>query len=350
MTISTRAFLISVLAAALAPASAAPAFAGQAAVAREAREAARAVTRYQGSRNQNRVEESDSDTRRSRIGANGILELRNIAGDITIKAGGGDTAIVEIIRTARGTSAADALEQLKLVRIETAETAGRFDVREIYPDRRGRDSRRNFSVTTEYRVTAPAGARVRLDSVSGSLSVAGIRGEQTLNTISGNVSVRDAGRLVKGQSISGNVEIVSAQDDAVVELSSTSGNVTARGIRLRRIELGSISGRIVARDLHCDQASLHTISGNVEYSGALTTGGHYEFRTHSGDVRLTLGSDTGFELEASTFSGEVRSGLQLRLQGDLGRRNRTIRGTYGDGRARVAARSFSGDVVINGGK
>ena len=46
----------------------------------------------------------------------------------------------------------------------------------------------------------------------------------------------------------------------------------------------------------------------------------------------------------------VRSGLPLRMQGDLGRRNRTIRGTYGDGRARVAARSFSGDVVINGGK
>ncbi|HUF25077.1 MAG TPA: DUF4097 family beta strand repeat-containing protein [Vicinamibacterales bacterium] len=338
--------LIPVLAAALGQASAAPAFADQAAVAREA---ARAVTRYQGNRGQ-RVEQSDRQTRSAKIGAAGTLDLRNVAGDITVTAGSGDTATVEIIRTARGTSDADAREQLALVRIEAAESAGRLEVREIYPDRRGRDSRRNFSVTTEYRVTAPAGARVRADSVSGSISVAGIRGEQTLNTISGNVLVRDAGRLIKGQSISGNVEIVSAQDDAVVELSSTSGNVTARGIRLRRIDLGSISGRVAGRDLQSDQASLHTISGNVEYSGSLTSGGRYEFRTHSGDVRLTLGSDTGFELEASTFSGEVRSGLQLRIQGELGRRNRTIRGTYGDGRARVTARSFSGDVVINAGK
>ncbi|HEX6323850.1 MAG TPA: DUF4097 family beta strand repeat-containing protein [Vicinamibacterales bacterium] len=349
MTIRTQAILIPLLAATVG--QAAPALAGQAAVVREARDArvvARAVTRYQGNRNQNRVEESDSDTRRSKIGANGILELRNIAGDITITAGGGDTAIVEIIRTARGSSAADALEQLKLVRIETAETAGRFEVREVYPERRGRDSRRNFSVTTEYRVTAPAGARVRADSISGSISVSGIRGEQALNTISGNVSVRQGGALIKGQSISGNVELVSAQEDAVVELSSTSGNVTAQGLRLRRIDLGSISGRIVGRDLQADQASLHTMSGNVEYSGSLTSGGRYEFRTHSGDVRLTLAGGTGFELEASTFSGEVRSGLQLRLQGDLGRRTRTVRGTYGDGGARVTARSFSGDVLITG--
>ena len=347
MMIRTRTLLIPVLAAVLAQ-PAAPAFADQAAVAREVREA-RAVTRYQGNRSQ-RFEQSDRKTHSATIGAAGILDLRNIAGDITVTAGSGDTATVEIVRTARGSSDADAREQLTLVRIEINETPGRLEVREIYPDRRGRDNRRNFSVTTEYRVTAPAGARLRADSVSGSISVAGIRGDQTLNTISGNVSVRDGGRLVKGQSISGNVEVVSAQDDAVVELSSTSGNVTARGIRLRRIELGSISGRIVARDLQCDQASLHTISGNVEYSGSLRTGGHYEFRTHSGDVRLTLGTDTGFELEASTFSGEVRSGLQLRIQGDLGRRNRTIRGTYGDGGARVAARTFSGDVVINGGK
>jgi hypothetical protein len=349
MMTRTRAFLIPVLAAAMAAASAAPAFAGQAAVAREAREAARALTRYQGNRNQNRVEErAPRDTRTARIGANGSIELRNIAGDITITAGGGDMATVEIIRTARGTSAADAREQLELVRIESADGPGRLEVREVYPERRGRESRRNFSVTTEYRVTAPAGARVRANSISGSLSVAGLRGELTLNSISGDVTVRDAGQLVKGQSISGNVQLVSAQNDAVVELSSTSGNVTARGVRLRRIDLGSVSGSVIGRDLQCDQGNLHTVSGNVEYSGTLTTGGRYAFRTHSGDVRLTVGTDTGFELEASTFSGEVRSGLQLRIQGDLGRRNRTIRGTYGDGGARIEASSFSGDVVING--
>jgi hypothetical protein len=342
---TTRQLLVTpLLAAALMPAAYVPAAAGQQAV--WVREGGRLAPRYQGNRDR-RFEQSDRETHTAEIGAGGIVELRNVAGDITVTAGSGDTATVEIVRTARGPSDADAREQLRLVRIEVAKAPGRLEVRETYPERRQRGDRRNFSVTTEYRVTAPAGARVRADSISGSISAAGIRGELALNSISGNITVRDGGRIIKGQSISGNVDLISAQNEAVVELSSTSGNVTARGVRVRRIDLGSISGSVIGRDLQSEQANLHTMSGNVEYTGSLTTGGRYEFRTHSGDVRLTVGDGTGFELEASTFSGEVRSGLQLRIEGQIGRRNRTIRGTYGDGRARVTASSFSGDVVIN---
>lgn len=350
--VNRRAFLMPVLAAALMPALPSFAAAGQdvrvAEAARDVARAAKVVSRYQGNRNQNRAEQTTSETKTVRIGQGGLLELRNIAGDITITAGGGDTATVEITKRARGTSDADAREQLALVRVEVAETAGRAEVRAVYPENRERRGRRNFSVETSYRVTAPAGARIKTDSISGTITVSGIRGELALGTISGNIAVRDGGQRITGQTISGNVELISAQNDAVVNLSSTSGNVVASGIKVRRLELGSISGTVRGRDLQCDQANLHTMSGNVEYTGSLTAGGRYEFRTHSGDVRLTVGSGTGFELEASTFSGEVRSGLQLRLEGTTGRRNRTVRGTFGDGRARIDASSFSGDVIING--
>lgn len=346
-----RAILLPLFAAVLMPA--APAAAGQqpavnARDIREAREIARAVTRYQGNRNQNRFEQTATEKRSLRIGADGLLELRNIAGDIIVTAGRGDTATVDITKRARASSDAEAREFLGLVRVEVVETAGRAEVRAVYPDSRQRNQRRNFSVETVYHVTAPSGARIKTDSISGNISVSGIRGELTLGTISGNVTVRDAGQRISGQTISGNVELVSAQDNAVVELSSTSGNVTASGVKVRRLELGSISGTVRGRDLQCEQASLHTMSGEVEYSGSLTPGGRYDFRTHSGNVRLTLGSGVGFELEASTFSGEVRSGLPLKMEGRISSRNRTVRGTYGDGRARIDASSFSGDVVING--
>lgn len=353
--VTKRTFLLPLAAVLLMPA--APAEARQAAVAHDVREAveslrraARTVSRYQGSRNQNRVEHTDPpQTRTVKLGAGGLLELRNIAGDITISAGGrGDTATVEITKRARGTSEADAREQLALVRVEVAESAGRVDVRTVYPENRARNQRRNLNVETAYRVVMPAGARVKTDSISGSISVSGIRGELTLNTISGNITVRDAGQRIDGQTISGNVELISAHNDAVVTLSSTSGNVTASGIKVRRLELGSISGTVRGRDLQCDQATLHTMSGDVEYTGTFTPAGRYAFKTHSGDVRLVLGDRTGFELEASTFSGEVRSGLPLRLQSQVSRRSRTVRGTFGDGGAQVSATSFSGDVIING--
>ena len=317
-------------------------------VTREAARAARTVSRYQGNRNQNRAEQSDRQDCRLRVPQGGLLELRNIAGDITVTAGSGEAATIQITKTAHGPTEADARAQLGLVRVECTDAGNRAEVRAIYPERNARAGRRNFSVTTTYHVTAPAGARIKTDSISGNVTVSGIRGELTLGTISGNVTVRDGGQRITGQSISGNVELVSAQSDAIVELSSTSGNVRANRVKVRRLDLGSISGSVTGADIQAEQAELHTMSGNVEYTGTLVPGGRYELRTHSGDVRLTVAGGTGFELEASTFSGEVRSGLQLRMSGETGRRTRTVRGTYGDGRARVEASSFSGNIVING--
>lgn len=319
-------------------------------VAREAaaavRRDARTVTRYQGNRN-SRFEQSEPATHTVKVGANGLIELRNIAGDITVTAGGGNSATIEVVKTARGSSDADSREQLRLVTVDVVERAGRVEVSAKYPDNRNRGGRRNINVTTAYRVTAPAGTRIKAESISGSITLTGVRGDLALNSISGDVRVERAGTVVKGQSISGDVELISAQDDAVVELSSTSGNVTARGVKVRRLDLGSISGTVRGTDLQCDAASLHTISGDVEYGGTLTSGGSYDFRTHSGDVRLTVAGGTGFELKASTFSGEIRSGLQLRLESGS-RSNRTIRATYGDGRARIDASSFSGTIIVNG--
>ena len=356
-----RALFTPLLASAIAVAAAPAAFAAPqsaADMARDAREAARdaavevrkarAVTRYQGRRD-NRFEETARETRTVKVGAGGLIELRNIAGDIIVTAGGGDSATIEITKTARGSSAADAREQLGLVPVEVIERAGRVEVSARYPENNRRGNRRNINVSTAYRVTAPAGTRLKVDSISGNVATTGVHGDLALNSISGDIRVERAGNVVNGQSISGNVELISAADDAVVELSSTSGNVTANGVRVRRLDLGSISGDVRGTDLRCDSANLHTMSGNVEYGGSLTSGGTYDFRTHSGDVRLTLSGGTGFEIEASTFSGEVRSGLELRLE-SAGRRNRTIRGTYGDGRARIEASSFSGTVIINGGR
>lgn len=356
-----HALLIPVLAAALLPSAPGTLAAEQdprlTAVARDARaatrevtrEVTRAVTRYQGSRDRNRFQQTAPLERHTvKVAPGGLIELHNIAGDITVASTGGDRATIEITKIAYGSSDADAREQLRLVQVEVIERGGGAEVRASYPEFRTRAQRRNINVSTAYRVVAPAGTRIRTDSVSGNVAVTGIRGDLALGTISGNVVVRDAGRRVSAQSISGNVELVSAQEDAVVELSSTSGNVTARRLSVRRVEMGSVSGSIHASELQCETAALHTMSGNVEYSGSLTAGGRYEFRTHSGDVRLIFAQGVGFELEASTYSGEVRTGLPLRMEGQTRGRHRTVRGTHGDGRARVEASSFSGNIQING--
>src|SRR5690606_6555795 len=160
-----------------------------------ARTEVRAV-RYQGRRD-SRFRQTEQQTRTAKIGASGTIELRNIAGDISVAAGSGDTATIEIIKVARGSSDADAREQLGLVTVDVVEGNGRVEVVARYPDDRRRGNRRNIDVSTVYRVTAPAGARLKVESISGDVEVSGVHGEITLNTISGDITVERAGKIVK---------------------------------------------------------------------------------------------------------------------------------------------------------
>ena len=48
-----------------------------------------------------RVEQKDTETKTLQLGANGSLELKNVSGDITVTAGSGRDATVEIVRLSK---------------------------------------------------------------------------------------------------------------------------------------------------------------------------------------------------------------------------------------------------------
>ena len=207
-----------------------------------------------------------------------------------------------------------------------------------------RNNRRNVNVSVAYTVSAPAGTRLTIGSVSGSIHVSEIKGDLSANSISGGVRIANAGRIAAAKSISGDVEIFDTQTDGAVDVQSISGSVLLRKVTARSLDVGSISGSVVVQDVQCDRVKAHSISGSVEFGGALAKGGRYELNSHSGDVRIALAGATGFEVEANSFSGSVRSDLALTLQGERGRErsgHRAVRGVFGDG-----VTTFSGSVVI----
>lgn len=296
-------------------------------------------------------EQVDRVTRTLNIGANGELELVNLAGPIVVTRGGGNAATVEIVRTARGTSVEDAREMLQLVTVEVTERGSRAEIRARYGDRERSNQRRSFNVSIAYTVTAPVNTRLTIRSISGSIKVTDIRGDLSLDTTSGSVDVSGATRIAGAKSISGNVTITGTRSDTGLDASSISGNVTLRDVEARRLNLNSISGNVVMETVACERADAQSMSGNVFYTGTLTPSGRYEMKSHSGDVRLRIGEDVGFTLDANTFSGSIRSDLPLTTQAGQalreppGRR-RAFRGAFGDGSAVVNITSFSGNVVI----
>jgi DUF4097 and DUF4098 domain-containing protein YvlB len=314
-------------------------------------EAARAYQRR--SRDDNREEQTERTTKVVRLGKDGILTLGNIDGDITVTRGGGSDATIEIVKTARGRTVEDAKELLALVPVDVTERNGRVEVKTRYPsgEEQRRNNRRNINVSVAYTVTAPVGARVSIDSISGSIRVTDIKGDINANSISGDVRISGAGRIGTAKSMSGTIEIADTQADGPVAGSSMSGDVLFRRVTARRLDGGSVSGNVKLDDVQCERVGAQTTSGSVTFTGTLAPNGRYELTSVSGEVRLFLSGNTGFEVDANSFSGEVHTDLPITTRGNAQPRGRgprkTLNGTYGDGAAVLDLTTFSGSIVIS---
>ncbi len=286
-------------------------------------------------------QQTERVTKTFKVGPTGSLELANISGDIVVKAGAGDTIVIDAMKhTPQG---ADAQNQLNAVTIEATERAGRVEVDTKYPEHA-----RNIRTSVDYTVTVPTGASVDLRSISGDIRVSGVKGAVRISEcVSGDVTLEDVDRLETVKSVSGDVTVTRGAGNDV-RVTTVSGDLTLRAVKVRSLEANTISGEVKVDDIAADRAAVKSMSGDVDYVGPFTRGGRYEFTSHSGDVRLMPTSNTGFEIDADTFSGEIRANMPITLkQGELqGHVRHEIRGTYGDGSALVTVRTFSGGVVI----
>jgi DUF4097 and DUF4098 domain-containing protein YvlB len=308
------------------------------------------VVHYQRGYDRDREEQTERQTKTVRLGTNGELDVSNISGDIVISRGDGDTATIEILKRARGRTAEDARELLQLVQVDIAERNNRAEVRTRYPnsDERNRNNRRNFNVSVAYNITAPAGTRVTVKSISGNVKASEIKGDISAESVSGNIRLASAGRIASAKSVSGTIEISDTQVDGALQAGSVSGSVILRKVRAGRVSLDSVSGSVMMADLDCERVAAHSFSGDVQFAGPIAKNGRYELKSHSGEIRLAIDGTTGFELDANSFSGSLRSDLSLVTGGDAARggRRRTLHGVYGDGSAMIDITTFSGSVVL----
>jgi DUF4097 and DUF4098 domain-containing protein YvlB len=288
-----------------------------------------------------KAEKTDRETRTLAIGASGTLDLETHSGDITVTAGGGRDATLEIIRHARGRTDADVQQGLDQVKVTVDQRPDRARVRAVYPDRQAT----TYSVDVSYVITAPAGTHVTAETVSGNVTVKGIRGDVTADVTSGRVDLAGS-RVSQAKTVSGPVTLTDVETDGSLDVRTVSGTVTLQNVKARRLTADAVaSGDVTARNVVCDTATLKTLSGNVDFSGTLSKNGRYELTAFSGTVRFTPTGSAGFELQASTFSGDIRPDPSMTFR-DISMARRSLRGTFGDGAAFVILKTFSGNVTI----
>jgi DUF4097 and DUF4098 domain-containing protein YvlB len=284
-------------------------------------------------------------SRTVRLGRTGTLDLQNVSGDIVVTGGGGDDVRLDAIKRVRHPSETEARTILSEIAIRVTERNGRVEVRTDYP------RRRNWSGGVDYTVSVPRDAGVTLRSVSGGIRVTNVNGEIRAESVSGDITTESGRRVRLAKTVSGTVEVSDAQAEELT-VGSVSGDVIISRLRASGLDGQSVSGDLRLTDVEADRTSLRSVSGDIDYAGRLSRSGRYDFQSHSGDVRVTPTDARGFAVEATTFSGDVRSDFPLTLQGTPGnalgpgRRNRALRGSFGDASATLTLQSFSGDIVI----
>lgn len=287
------------------------------------------------------AEQTARETRTLAIGASGSLDLDTVSGDITVTAGGGRDATIEIIRRSHGRTEADATLGLDRVKVEVDQRPDRARVRAVYPDQRNPP----YSVDVSYVITAPSDTRVTARTVSGNVVVKGIRGDVDTSVTSGHIDLSGS-RVSLAKTISGPVTLADVDTDGSLDIRTVSGDVTLHNVKARRLTADAVaSGTVIASNVTSDNVVLKTLSGAVEYSGPLSKTGRYELNAFSGNVRFLPSGPVGFDLQASTFSGTIRPDPSMTFR-DISLSRRSFRGTFGDGSAVVTLQTFSGNVTI----
>jgi hypothetical protein len=286
-----------------------------------------------------KAEKTDTQTKTLAIGPTGSLQLHNIVGNITVKAGGGREASVEIVRVSRGRTDADAQQGLDRVTVEVTTRGERGSVMVHYPDER----RPAHSVAVHFNATVPPGTALAIHSITGNVTIANVKGELTVNTVNGGIDISQAAAIASAHTVSGKLVVNGFQGDGPVEVGTMNGSVALSNIKAKRLEVSTVSGHVSAREIQAGGAEVTCMSCHIEYSGGVTPSGRYEFQAHSGQIRLGLSGN--FDFEGGTFSGKIDSDPALGLSKPSGRRH-SIKGTVGSGGAFVEATTFSGSVWI----
>jgi len=287
------------------------------------------------------------------LAAGGTVSVSNVSGYIRVTSWDENRVRVDAVK--QGPTA----EDFSRVEIQVSARPDAVVIRTVYPgmggDRRGRST----NVSVNYDLKVPRTAILNsLNSISGEITVTGPVAQLTARSVSGSVAVQEVQGAVLLSSTSGSItarRVGGARDDTVVN--ATSGNVILERVAGRAIShtvSGSISMIDVGADVSAESTSnsvtvenvrgrvtATTLSGNVVVRGAQEG---VSARAVSGQIEI---NDVKGRIDASTTSG----GISLRRVDSREVKTKTTSGVVGfQGRiyddGRYAFESFSGEITV----
>ncbi len=258
----------------------------------------------------------------------GTVEIENVAGKVTLAAW--DRAEVAVSGTIGP----------RVEKVEVTSSPGRTVVHVRLPSALYSSGRDGSATLTVY---VPRESAASVSLVSADLVVSGVRGFESLHTVSGNV-IGEVGGEANVKSVSGDIDL-EAPSTLAFEAQTVSGNIKLHGAS-EQLRVTSVSGDAKLSLGTFSRAHLESVSGDVSLLGVLGAGGELVAQTISGDLRIDFAGAVPGGYDVRTLSGEIRNCFgpkAVRPQYGPGARA-TFR--EGEGSARIDLETKSGDVYL----
>ena len=260
--------------------------------------------------------------------ADGHVHVSNIAGEVTI-AGWSRNQVEVTGELGRN------VEELIVER-----DGDKVTIKVKVPKRGGR------GIDSDLHIHVPEGSSIDVGTVSADISVSEVRGEQKLNSVSGDIDTEADGNDVSAEAVSGDIDVKGQEKTAETRANTVSGDVTL--FRVAGIVVGeSVSGDVIVDQGSFERASLNTVNGEIVFRAGLRDGGRLQIETVNGDVDVEFDDRVSGRYDIETFNGDIRNCYGPKAE-------RTSKYTpgwelsfqEGSGNARVTISTLNGDVSI----
>ena len=268
------------------------------------------------------------------LGSSAVLTIRNFNGPIDVRPSSGNSIELRAEkRTDRGGgSITDVQFEIQQPGSGDVTICAAYRGNNPCDDDRNRDRDRDDDtnwrryVTVAMTIMVPKGARVRVATGNGAVSVERVSGDLVASTGNGKVYVSGTDGPVRVTTGNGDVDVRDVK--AAVRVNTGNGRVT----------VGTSEGPVEAR----------TGNGDIVVTmSKLRASEDMTFSTGSGDVRVTLPAGYNGELDATTGNGHLSSDFDLKVQGRMDPHR--VRATIGDGGPRLRLTTGNGRLEIRKG-
>lgn len=174
-------------------------------------------------------------------------------------------------------------------------------------------------------VSIPADCPVELGVVSADAVVSGITADRTaVKSVSGDVTLDGVRSDITAQTVSGDLESRRLQG---------------------RLRFTTVSGDLTVVSGASEEVKAETVSGDLVLDLDLDAGGRIDVSSVSGDLTLRMPDSVGLQVDVKSMSGSLDSAFDgVRSERKPG--SVTLRGLVGTGDGRLTAKTVSGDVTL----